>query len=106
MALQEITASNFSAQVLESDQPVLVDFWAPWCGPCKAIGPVIEKVAAEYEGRAKVGKINVDSEPALANQFSVMSIPTLLIFVKGKVHDQIVGLTKIEKIREKLDSTL
>ena len=106
MALREFTSENFTSEVLNSGQPVLVDFWAPWCGPCKAIAPVIEKVAAEFEGRIVVGKLNVDEEPAVANQFSIMSIPSLLLFVKGKVSEQIVGLTTVEKIREKISKTL
>ena len=104
MALREFNQSNFTTEVLQSELPVLVDFWASWCGPCKAIAPVIEKVAAEYEGKAVVGKLNVDEQSALAGQYSIMSIPTLLIFSKGQVAAQIVGLTSIEKIREKLDS--
>jgi thioredoxin 1 len=106
MALREFTQANFEADVLTSSLPVLVDFWAPWCGPCKAIAPVIEKLAAEFEGKAAVGKVNVDEQAALASRYSIMSIPSLLIFKQGKVVEQIVGLTTIEKIRDKLSTVL
>jgi thioredoxin 1 len=106
MPLREFTQANFEADVLTSALPVLVDFWAPWCGPCKAIAPVIEKLAAEFEGKAAVGKVNVDEQAALASRYSIMSIPSLLIFKQGKVVEQIVGLTTIEKIRDKLNTVL
>ncbi len=104
MALREFTQANFESDVLKSELPVLVDFWAPWCGPCKALTPVIEKVAAEYEGKIIVGKLNVDETPVIASQYSIMSIPSMLLFVNGQVKEQIVGLTTKEKIKEKLDS--
>jgi len=106
MALREFNKDNFTTDVLQSELPVLVDFWAPWCGPCKAIAPVIQNVANEYEGRMVVGKLNVDDEAGLASQYSIMSIPSLLIFSGGVVVEQIVGLTTIEKIREKLKSVI
>lgn len=88
-------AQHFSAQSFEQaiagDKPVLVDFWATWCGPCRMIAPVIEQVAAEYEGRAVVGKVDVDEEPGLAQRFGVMSIPTLIVLKGGKVVEQAVG---------------
>jgi len=104
MGLLEFNQANFETEVLKSELPVLVDFWAPWCGPCKALGPVIEKIASEYEGKVTVGKLNVDEAPVIASQYSIMSIPSLLLFVKGQVAEQIVGLTSKEKIKEKLDS--
>lgn len=87
----EITDANFEQEVLKSDIPVLIDFWAVWCGPCKMIAPHIEALANEYEGKAKIGKIDVDSYPDLATQYGIRSIPTILIFRDGKVVDQIVG---------------
>jgi thioredoxin 1 len=104
MALQEFKTAAFETEVLKSEIPVLVDFWAPWCGPCRALTPVIEKVAAEFEGKVTVGKLNVDEESAIAAKYSIMSIPTLLIFSKGQVVEQIVGLTTIEKIKDKLNA--
>ncbi|HHE64936.1 MAG TPA: thioredoxin [Bacteroidetes bacterium] len=98
MGLIEVNQDNFEQEVLQNDLPVLVDFWAPWCGPCKALSPTVEDIAAEYEGKLKVCKINIDSSPNIANQFSIMSIPTLLIFKAGKVEGQIIGLVSKDKI--------
>jgi len=86
-----ISSAEFDEQVLKSEVPVLVDFWAEWCGPCKAIGPTIEQLATEYNGRAKVVKVDVDSEHELAGRYNIMSIPALLVFKGGKVVDQMVG---------------
>lgn len=91
MSELKITAQNFDEEVLASEQPVLIDFWAPWCGPCQMMGPVIEEIANEYVGKVKVGKVNVDEEPELAQQFRVMSIPAIMLFKNGKVEKQLVG---------------
>src|SRR3989338_6814126 len=86
-----ITADNFKKEVIDSDKPVLLDFWAPWCGPCKMIAPYLEQLAKEYKGKLKVGKVNVDEAPDLATKYAVMSIPTLLIFKGDKVMEKRVG---------------
>ena len=87
----KLTTANFNNEVTESDIPVLVDFWATWCGPCRMLGPVIEELAEEYKGRVKVGKVNVDEEPALAAKFDISSIPTVMLFKNGQVAKTIVG---------------
>ena len=92
MAEITITKANFASEVLQSDVPVLVDFWATWCGPCRMIAPVIDQLAAEYAGRVKVGKINVDEEPQLAAQFGIVSIPTVKVFRGGQCTATLVGL--------------
>ena len=91
-----VTGSEFSEKVLKSDVPVLVDFWAEWCGPCKAIGPAIEQIAGEYDGKAKVFKVDVDADPDLASEYGVMSIPAVFLFKGGKVVDQHVGAASKE----------
>lgn len=86
-----VTSANFQTEVLDSDVPVLVDFWAEWCVPCKMIGPILEEIAEAYDGKLKVGKLNVDQEGELAGQFNVISIPTLMLFKGGEVINQQVG---------------
>ena len=91
MAELKITRENFENEVMKSNIPVLIDFWAPWCGPCRMMGPIIEQLAEEYEGKAKVGKVNVDEEGELSQAFGVMSIPTIVLVKDGKVVRQAVG---------------
>lgn len=105
MAL-EITENNFETEVLGSPVPVLVDFWATWCGPCKMISPIVDQIATEMAGTAKVGKVNVDNAAALATRFNVRSIPTLLFFKNGELQDTIVGATSKDNIVNHLKALL
>lgn len=102
----EITDANFEPEVLQADGVVLVDFWAAWCMPCRAVGPVVEELAAEYAGRAKIGKLNVDENPQTAAKYGIMSIPTLLVFKAGQVVDQIVGAQPKAVLAKRLDEAL
>ncbi len=102
MAELILTKENFEKEVIESPIPVLVDFWAPWCGPCRMLAPAIEEIAEEYEGQIKVGKVNVDQEGSLAMQFNVASIPTLILFKNGEIADTSVGFMPKEEIEEML----
>ncbi len=102
----EFTSENFDSEVVKADQPVLVDFWAEWCGPCLAIAPTITAIAKEYTKKVKVGKVNVDQNQQVAMQYGIRSIPSLLIFNKGKVVQQIVGAVPKESITKLLDETL
>jgi thioredoxin 1 len=101
-AIFEVTDGNFDQMVLKSDQPVLIDFWAAWCGPCKALAPIVDEVAASFEGRVKVGKMDVDASPITPQRYGVRGIPTLLIFKGGQVQEQIVGYVPRETIEKAL----
>lgn len=106
MAEVELKDSNFEQEVLKADQPVLVDFWAEWCGPCRMQGPIVEELAKEYEGKAKVGKLEVDQNPQTAQKYSVMSIPTLAIFKGGEVVWQGVGLQQKKQLEDELKKVI
>ncbi|MBU2502013.1 MAG: thioredoxin [bacterium] len=97
---------NFDTEVMKSDVPVLVDFWAPWCGPCKAIGPIVEELAGEFGATAKIGKINVDDNQDLAGKFGIRGIPTVMIFKGGQVANTFVGLRSKEDLREALNDAM
>ena len=101
----EITDANFE-EVIKTDQPVLVDFWAEWCGPCKMIGPVVEELAGEYDGKAVVGKVNVDENPEISAKFGIRSIPTILFIKGGEIVDKQVGASPKTTLAEKLDAML
>jgi len=97
-----LTKENFDAEVLKASAPVLVDFWAEWCGPCKMIGPILDELAEEYSGRVKIGKVNIDEQQELAAQYGIRSIPTLLLFHQGQVADQMVGLRSKRDLKASL----
>ena len=102
----EFTTANFDKEVLEADTPVLVDFYADWCGPCKMMAPIVDQLAGEYDGRIKVGKCNIDEEDGLARMYRVMSIPTMKIFVKGEAAATIVGAVSKEELEEEMKKVL
>jgi thioredoxin 1 len=105
MAL-ELNDSNFEELVLKSDKPVLVDFWAEWCGPCRMVGPIVEELSGEYDGKAVIGKVDVDANPNITVQFGIRNIPTLLVFKNGQVVDKQVGAVPKHILKGKLDAQL
>jgi thioredoxin 1 len=102
----EITDDNFESEVLQSEKPVLIDFWAVWCGPCKIIAPIVEELASEYDGKIKVGKLDVDSNQQTSIKYGVRSIPTLLVFKEGNVKETIIGAVPKKLIVEKINAAL
>ena len=106
MAQVTLTDGNFKAEVLQSKTPVLVDFWAEWCGPCRMVAPVVEKIAKDYSGKIKVGKINVDDNSEVPTQFGVQSIPTLILFKGGQEANRMVGFQPEQKLKGVIDSLL
>lgn len=104
--IHELTTDNFQNEVLESDVPVLVDFWAPWCAPCRMIAPAVEELAGHFGEKAKVGKVNIDDHPAVAQNYGVMSIPTLLVFKGGQPVQQVVGAVPKAQIQEMLEKAM
>jgi len=102
-AIMQVTDANFDQEVLKSEQPVLIDFWAVWCGPCRALAPVVDEVAESYSGKVKVAKMNVDENPGTPGRYGIRGIPTLLIFKGGQVKEQIVGYVPKETIQKAID---
>lgn len=106
MSIEHFTDSNFKKEVLESKIPVLVDFWANWCGPCKMIAPIVDELAKEYAGKMKIGKVDVDGNSAVASKYGVMSIPTLIFFKDGKIMDQVSGALNKSTLKQKIEENL
>ncbi|MDI7260666.1 MAG: thioredoxin [Thermodesulfobacteriota bacterium] len=104
--LLQVNDKNFTLEVLQSDIPVLVDFWATWCGPCRAISPIVEELAKEFSGRVKLTKLNVDENPATPSQYGVRGIPTLILFKEGKILDQIVGSVPKARLKTMIEKAL
>jgi len=102
----ELTDANFEAEVINSEIPVLVDFWAPWCGPCRMVAPIVEEISHEYDGKVKVGKLNTDDNQMVASQYGIMSIPTLMIFKGGKVVDRIIGAQPKSALTGKIEDVI
>jgi thioredoxin 1 len=105
-AVQQIGDSDFDQRVLQAGKPALVDFWAPWCGPCRVIGPIVEEIAPSYEGKAVIAKLNVDDNPNVAQRYGVTSIPTLMMFKEGKLVDRVVGLMPKGELQKFIDRNL
>lgn len=106
MALLHLTDANFKKEVLESSLPVMVDFWAPWCGPCKMLTPAVEEAASEFDGKLRIGKINVDENSGAATQYGIMSIPALIFFKNGKVIGQVIGALSKADLKKKIEEFL
>ncbi len=104
--IMNINQDSFQQSVLEAQKPVLVDFWAPWCGPCRAVAPIVEELAKEYTGKVDFAKVNVDESPFVASKYGVMSIPTLIMFKGGKPMEQVVGFKPKGQLKKLIDSTL
>ena len=104
--IMTVDQNSFQKNILESTKPVLVDFWAPWCGPCRAVAPIVEELAKEYSGKAGFAKVNVDEAPLLASQYGVMSIPTIMVFKDGKPAEQIIGYKPKNELKKMLDAAL
>ena len=106
MSLTAFNDENFQTEVIDSDLPVMVDFYATWCGPCKALTPIVEKLAGDYEGKLKVGKLNIDEAPQTPGQYAVRAVPTIVFFKGGQAVDQMVGLKKESELRDRIDSLI